>query len=288
MSVYAHPWRSRPQPTLPAALAAGAAVMIGAPSAMGAWTAAVPVSKPHDAIYRLQPASGPAGEMLSWEFADLVPPAREVFGAPGARYATSRSGGPFAAEQRLTPGGRGVQVVDLGGGRLAQLSFVPAGASTTPRVALGSVSGRFGPRIRVPGAVVMGRRASLAGNARGDMLLTWISGDSHGYHRVVWASVRAPGGAFGKPRVISRASEAEQVRAAVGVQGDMLVAFPSKRGRLLARVRRHGRSWGPLQNVGPAAGGTENDLTPYVAVHGRILLAWYETQLCSAGCAYPG
>jgi hypothetical protein len=68
----------------------------------------------------------------------------------------------------------------------------------------------------------------------------------------------------------------------------MLVAFPNKWGRMLARVRRHGQCWGPLQNVGPAAGGNENDVTPFVASHGRMILAWYETQLSEGGEQAPG
>jgi hypothetical protein len=40
--------------------------------------------------------------------------------------------------------------------------------------------------------------------------------------------------------------------------------------------------------LGRAAGGTENDVTPFVAEHGRIVVAWYETQLCSGGCVSPG
>jgi len=67
-----------------------------------------------------------------------------------------------------------------------------------------------------------------------------------------------------------------------------VVAFPDKYGRMLARVRPHGRRWGPLQHIGPAAGGTENDVTPFVGAHGAVVVAWYETQLCSGGCESPG
>jgi hypothetical protein len=247
------------------------------------------VSAPHDVVADLQAASGPTADLLTWSYYDLAPPARQIFGAPGVRYVVAPSGGLFGPERRLPASYASAPMVNLGGGHVAQLIFVRTGINTSrPEVALGNVYGSFGAPQRIPGASVEAGQARLVGNARGELLLTWISADAHGFHRVVWASMRAPGGYFGSPQIVSYSSEAEHVTAAIGPQGDMLVAFPNKWGRMLARVRRHGQCWGPLQNVGPAAGGNENDVTPFVASHGRMILAWYETQLSEGGEQAPG
>jgi hypothetical protein len=272
-------------PLMLAAVLLTAAVI--APAARAEWAAPATVSQPHSAIDSLRLASAPAGELLAWRSYDLLA-AKGIFGPPLERYALADSSGSFGPERPLPSSSAGAPLLDLGRGRLARLLLLRRGNTSTPAVALGAVNGRFGAPQRVRGASVFAGRASLAGNARGELLLTWIAADRNGYHRVVWASIRAPGGRFGPPQVISSRAEAEQVTAAVGAQGDILVAFPSKFGRMLTRVRRHGRSWGALQDIGPAAGGTENDLTPFVGAGGRMVVAWYETQLCSGGCVSPG
>ena len=267
-----------------AALALALAVL--APAAQAAWSAPSTISKPHTFVRELQLVSGPTGGLLAWKHEELSAP-KEIAGAPGASYALAAPGGAFGPERQLPGSYTSGPMVNLGGGHIAQLILLRTGVNTsTPEVALGNTSGTFARPLAVGGASVEASRASLAGNARGELLLSWISADAHGYQRVVWASVRAPGGRFGAPQVISSSAEAEQVRAAVGTQGDTLVAFPNKYGRMLARVRRHGQHWGPLQNVGPAAGGNENDVTPFVASGGSIVLAWYETQL-SEGEQHP-
>ncbi len=258
-----------------------------APVAQGQWSVPATISVPHTFVGELQLASGPAGDLLAWKHEDMIYP-QGIAGAPGASYALAAPGGSFSTERRLPASYASGPTVNLGAGRLAQLILLRTGVDTDrAEVALGSVGGGFKTPLAVPGASVEIARASLAGNARGDLLLSWISADVHGYHRVVWASVRAPGARFSPPQIISSSAEAEQVKVAVGPQGDMLIAFPSKYGRMLARVRRHGQGWGPLQYVGPAAGGNENDLTPFVSSSGRIVLGWYETQLTEGGDQYP-
>ncbi len=268
-----------------AVFVAGAVLVAGAGAE---WSRPVSVSAAHDQIADLQLAAGPTGDFLSWTYSDLVP-AKGIFGAPRARYAVAPAGRPFGPERPLPRSYASGPLVDLGGGHLAQLILVPAGLNRdTPEVALGSVTGRFGSPQPIRGAVVYDGRARLTGNARGELLLAWIAADAHGQHRVVWASARAAGGRFGAPEVIAGRAQAEQVSDAIGTRGDMVVAFPNKWGRMLARVRRAGRAWGPLQDLGPAAGGTENDVTPFVGQDRRIVVAWYETQLCSGGCVSPG
>ena len=198
----------------------------------------------------------------------------------------SRSrGGTFGAERTW----KAASVVNLGHGRLARLNLEKTSANTSvPSVQLGSVSGAFGHLLSIPGKAVYAERASLAGNAHGELLFAWISADSHGGHREAWASVRPRGGRFGRPRLISASGGAAQVNAAVGPQGDMATAFPDTHGNMVAAVRRHGQRWTPARSVGAAAGGSENDVTPFVAEDGQVVIAWYETQLCEGGCENPG
>ncbi len=267
--------------------AAFASAVTLTPVARGAWSAPVTISRPGEPLGSLQLASGPTGDLLAWQVSEYSA-ARKAL-VTHASYALARAGGPFEAERHFPARYGSGPLVNLGGGRLAQLILVPTGVNTSrPEVALGGVSASFGAPLAIPGASVFVGRASLTGNARGELLLAWIAADARGGHRVVWASTRAPGGGFGRPQLISRSAQAEQVASAVGTQGDMVVAFPNKFERLLARVRRRGRRWGSLQSVGPAAGGTENDVTPFVAGDGHVVLAWYETQLCEGGCEYPG
>ena len=151
----------------------------------------------------------------------------------------------------------------LGGGAVAQLILRRTSVNTAkPSVAIGDVSGHFGSPLPVAGTVWVGK-ASLAGNRSGELLLAWISSTRAG-HRQVWASVRLPGGGFAPPQLISCSADGLAVTAGVGpgahgsstasrAASDMVVAFDSKRGRMLVRVRPHGSGWGAAADIGPAA-----------------------------------
>jgi len=288
--------RARAWSVLVCALAVSAA---WAPAARAAWSAPVTVSAPHDAIDHVQLVTGLSGEaLLAWHHYDLVPPAREIFGAPGTSEAIAAPGGAFGAERSLPASYASGPLVDLGQGRLAQLILRRAGPSTSaPEVALGSVAGVFAAPLRIH-ASVWGSSASLAGNSRGELLLAWISQTRSGRRRV-WASLRLAGRRFGAPQLLSTAANAEQVTASVGppshrtdVPGcscDMAVAFPSKRGRLLVRIRPHGpRSWGPVEDVGPAAIGHDNEVALYIGRNSRVTVAWHHQQLSEGGPLGPG
>ena len=229
--------------------------------------------------------AGPAGELLSWSYSTAAPHQTN-----GAGEAVAVAGMRFGSPRPLQHGFNGRQLVDLGNGRVAQLILTPTGLNTSAAsVALGSTSGAFGHPLHASGSV-FAARASLAGDARGDLLLAWISADRHGGHREVWASVRPAGRGFAAPQLLNGTAEAERVQAAVGAHGSMAIAFASKepRERMFARVRPSGSGWGPQQNIGRAAEGTENDVSIFLTGGGAAVVAWYHTQLCSGGCESPG
>ena len=230
--------------------------------------------------------AGPSGELLSWSYSTGLPPHQRQ----GAGEALAGAGLRFGPPRRLQHGYNGRTLVDLGDGHVAQLILTPTGSNTSAAaVALGSTAGAFGHALGVRGSVFAGR-ASLAGDARGDLLLAWISADRNGYHRKVWASVRPAGRAFGPPQLLNGSAETERVQAGLGARGAMAIAFATKQphGRMFARVRVAGRGWGPQQNIGPAAVGTESDVSVFVTTSGEAVVAWYHTQLCSGGCESPG
>lgn len=269
-----------------------------APAALATWSAPATVSAPHDAISDLQLASGPNGDLLAWRYYDLIPPAMEIFGAPGARYAVAPPGGSFGPERQLPASYATGPLVNLGEGGVAQLIMRRTGVDTTePEVALGNVDGVFGAPQRIH-ASVWGQHASLAGNLRGELLLAWISSPRSG-QRQVWVSVRLAGRRFGTPKLLSAHANGLSVTVAVGppdhspnIGGcscDMVVAFDSKNGRMLASVLPHGpHAWGPVQDIGPAAEGTINEVAPYIGRDGRVTVAWYHEQLSEGGPLGPG
>ena len=281
------------------ALLGGATVAPAAASA--AWSTPVTVSAPHDAIGSVRLAEGPEGYLLSWSSNELEMPAREVFGPTLASYATASVDGPFGPERALPAGFATGPLVSLGsgltGGLLGQLIYRRTGIDTSePEVALGKVGGRFSKPLRLH-ASVWASSASLAGNERGELLLAWIASPPSG-RRQVWVSTRYPGGQFGQPRLISGTADAQQVRAVMGgpvhstarpvFAADMAVAFPSKRGRMLAAVRLHGGGWGPVQDVGPAAVGSLNEPVLAISRNSRVVVAWYRQQLSEGGPLGPG
>ena len=291
--------RTRRTPlTAAAALALVGALALGAaapsPSLAAGWSPAVSVSSPHEAISNLGLASGPNGDMVFWRFYDLAsPPPHHLLAPPGASYATAPITSVFRAPHRLPASYASGALVALGGGRVAQLILHRTGVNTAkPSVAIGDINGHFRPPLPVAGTVWVGS-ASLAGNLEGELLLAWIS-SPRAAHRQVWASVRLPGRGFAAPQLISSSANGLAVTASVGpgshtpiagrAASDMVVAFDSKRGRMLVRVRPHGHGWGAVSDVGPAAVGNANEVaTPYISRNGRIVVAWYHRQLSEGG-----
>lgn len=279
--------------------AAVVVALVAAPTAHAQWSAPATVSARHDAISEVQVAGSSGAALLTWHHADLAAPARTIFGPAGASYSTTLGEAPFPPERPLPAAFATGPSVNLGLDSVAQLILRPAGAATTtPEVALGSVNGDFAKPLVVK-ASVWSSQAGLAGNGNRELLLAWIAQTPAG--RQVWASVRPPFGQFGKPQLLAgAATNAQSVTVAVGasmhadgrggLRSEMLVAFANGRRRMLARVRsyRAGASWGPTQNLGPAATGHVNEVAARIGGDGRIVVAWFHHQLSEGGEPAPG
>ena len=265
------------------------AAALAASPASGAWTAPATISAPHAFIggfygENVVLASGSAGVLAAWPFEDGFAP----HAVTGASEAMAPPGGRFGAERHLPRAYASGPMVAMGGGRVVQLILAPAGTNqSSMAIAIGDVSGRFGRSIAVPGRA-FGQRVSVAGNARGDVLVSWIAADSHGQHSSAWASVRFAGGRFANPVRLAAGLRTERVWAAIGRGRRMVVAFDGRVGALFARVRNGGGAWSRMSRLGPAAVGTENDVTAFVGDFGEVVVAWYHTQLCAGGCESPG
>ncbi len=166
-------------------------------------------------------------------------------------------------------------------------------------VVVGSTDGTFDPPLRVPitaACLSSCGQASLAGNANGDLLVTWVS-MAGGGSQSVWASARLASGGFSAPQRIAShlpqysadgATDSPVVSAAVGGDGVMVVVFDHERGRLFARVRRGRGAWGRAAAIGPTARYGENDVTSFVSSQGEAVIAWYHAAGTGAGPSGPG
>jgi hypothetical protein len=273
----------RPFPVLAAAVAAAVTLVAAGPAAAATWTAAATVSAPHTFINGLEAGASGNGTVVSdWGFQD---------GAGSGSTAGVRGGSlpPGAAAfggQRTLPGDT-LRVLPYAQRSVAALIFRRGAAASGDRlsVAFGAADG---PTLGTARTVVTEQIAflpsfSMASDGTG--LLAWIARAS-GSRRVVKVSLRAPGGRFGAPSIISGTGRANSITAAVGPQGQRLVAF-EKGGRLLARYRRQGGTWGPLQDLGAVASGTDNQLAALVTSGGRAIVADVHRQLTEGGDTGP-
>jgi hypothetical protein len=128
--------------------------------------------------------------------------------------------------------------------------------------------------------------ADLAVNDRGEAVAVWV--EANGTSRTgralndrLWVSVRRARGAFSRPTVLVGSGRLDSVDAAVGANGDILVAFtraPIVRGRetrprtVSVRYRRAGHGFGSVQTVGPNQGFA--DIATAIASNGRGYVAW--------------
>ena len=279
------------------AATAVACLLFGVSPALAGWSAPLSISAAHDTISGLGLASGPSGDLAAWTFYDLQGKSTQIFGAPGARYAVAPVNGTFGSERSVPAERANGTLLNLGDDHTAQLILRRSGVNSfRPEVLLGGVDGTTSARLSVKGSAWAGR-AGLAGNSRGELLLAWIGTSSSG-RRQVWASVRPAGRRFSRPELISAAGNPQQVMAWIsspshrtdrgGFAADMLVAFPTKQGRLIVRERRHLQGWRRAEDIGPAAVGSVNGIAAHIGRDGRTIVAWSHQQLSEGGPLGPG
>jgi hypothetical protein len=266
-------------PALVAAVSAATA-LVPAASAAAAWTAPATMSTPHTFVTGLTAATTGTGAVVAgWGYQDGV----RARATTGARGATLQPGAAAFGPERALPAAGLIPYARRSVAALA--TSAATGGRTRLAVAFGSADG---PSLRGARAVAVDDVAfvpRLAVGAQGSGLLAWIARAS-GNRRVVKVSLRAPGGRFGAPSVISGTGRANSITAAVGPQGQRVVAF-ERGGRLLARYRRAGRRWGPLEDLGPVAAGTDNELASLITSGGRAVVVDVHRQLTEGGSDFP-
>lgn len=273
----------RPFPAL-AAIGAAASLVAAAPAAAATWTAPATVSSAHTFVSPLAAAASANGtQVLSWGFQDGI----GAGATGGVRGASLPPGATAFGPERSLPAGT-AQVVPYAQRSVAALvrtSLDAAGRRTRLAVAFGSANGPSVGTARTVATDDVAFVPRLAVGADGSGLLAWIA-RARGNRRVVKVSLRAPGGRFGAPSIIAGTGRANSVVAAVGARGERVVAF-ERGGRLLARYRAPRHNWGAIQDLGPVAAGTDNELAALVAGAGRTTIVDVHRQLTEGGDTGP-
>jgi hypothetical protein len=246
------------------------AVLAALPAtALAAWTAPVTISAPHTFASNLRTLVLSSGtQVAAWTFQDGIGAAAPA----GSRFTVRPAGGAYGDEHRLPAG-----FLDLGGYGQTRLLALSLNGDAV-QVAFGDTAGMGSLRTIVHGDVRY--LPHLAVDTHGRAVVGWIQGAS-GNRRQVRVSTRAPGGSFSAPSTLVGTGRADDL--AVGVSSAGTVVALERSGRLLARVRRTGHNWGSLQDLGPAATGTENDIQAQVNVSGRVQVVWRHRQLTEGG-----
>src|SRR4051794_19595687 len=272
----------RPFPAL-AAVAAAASLVAAAPAAAATWSAPATISTPHTFISGLEVGSTSAGAAVAdWGFQDGV----GTGATAGVRGASLAPGAAAFDRERTLPRDT-LRVLPYARRSVAALLFTRGFATSRARIAV-AFGSSDGPSLGAARTVAIDDVAflpSFALASDGTGLVAWISRVS-GDRRVVKVSLRAPGGRFGAPSIIAGTGRANSVVAAVGPQGQRLVAF-ERSGRLFARYRSAGHNWGSIQDLGPVAAGTDNRLAALITSGGRAMVADVHRQLSQGGDAGP-
>src|SRR4051794_26608458 len=222
----------RPLPVL-AAAAAAASLLAAAPAGAATWTPPATVSTPHTFVFGLEAGSSGNGTVVAdWGFQDGTGTAATT----GTRGASLPPGAAAFTGERTLPRDT-LRVIPYAQRSVAALEFTRGFAAGGDRVAVafGSVDGPSLGTARTVQTDDVAFLPSMAMASDGTGLVAYIARAS-GARRQVKVSVRAPGGCFGAPSIISGTGRANSVVTAVGPQGQRLVAF-EKGGRLLVRVR---------------------------------------------------
>lgn len=273
----------RPFPAL-AAVAAAASLVAAAPAAAATWTAPTTISAPHTFVSPLRSAaSGNGTAVLDWRFQDGI----GTGATAGARGAALLPGASAFGPERTLPSATSkvVPYAQRSVAALQQTALDAAGRRVRLAVAFGSADGPSLGTARTVATDDVAFVPSLAVGADGSGLLAWIARAS-GNRRVVKVSLRGPGGRFGAPSIIAGTGRANSIVGAVGARGERVVAF-ERGGRLLARFRAVGHNWGSIEDLGPVAAGTDNELAALIGGAGRATIADVHRQLSEGGSSAP-
>jgi hypothetical protein len=147
-------------------------------------------------------------------------------------------------------------------------------------VAFGTTSGRFASPTTIA-AFAPGRGAPvLAGNARGQLAVSYVQSLAGG-RRSVTLVERRPGGRFGRPGIVAGRGQANTATVAVGPGGGLVVAW-ERDGQVFARVRPAGGHLGPIAGLGPAVRG-QTTLRAAIGSAGAVWVAWSAQLLTEGG-----
>jgi hypothetical protein len=272
----------RPFPAL-AAVAAAASLVAAAPAGAATWSPPETISSPHTFISGLEAASSSTGSVVAdWRFGDGTGTAA----TNGVRGASLAPGATAFGGERTLPRDT-ARVIPYARRSVAALLITEgfAGARDRLAVAFGSADGPSLGARRTVQTDDVAFVPSFAVASDGTGLLAWISRAS-GNRRVVKVSLRAAGGRFGAPSIIAGTGRANSIVAAVGPQGQRVVAF-ERSGHLFARYRAARRNWTPIEDLGAVAAGTDNHLAALITSGGRAMIADVHRQLTEGGDAGP-
>ena len=241
-------------------------------AAAASWSSPQTVSAPHTYAGPLFASSDPAGGVLAaWGWQDGVGQS-----APTGAAQVRVDGGTPSAEQPAPDGL--VAAVAYGTGRSIEL----ASKQVDTKGRRFRLNVKDGATITLATAFIL-FRPQLAVTPSGSAIVTWV--ELHGRRHVVRAATRVGHGPFSKPVTVARRGQTIVVANAIGTRGDALVAFVRRR-RVLVRVRRPGKPWGPAAELSSARVRTTWQLGAAIDGDGRAVLVWRRHRFSSAG--HPG
>ena len=259
---------------------AAVAVLPASAGAAAPWSTPVTISSPHTGVGPLGVTSTNTSAVAWWSWQELSGTGFKFGGAFAARPAGSDAFGVERSRDSGEPISLDVQ--GYGDGRLIALSTVlgpPAvrtGQPNSPQRVLlssGDAGGFHAPTTLARANVIGAPQLGVATNGRG--LVAFATYDPKIAHRaIVSAAVRSTSGSFSRPAVISGRGEAHGVTVAIGRRGDKVVAFVRNR-NVVARVRRPGHGWGPIQTLATPTGPTQWTLRAAVSDTGSIEVLWH-------------
>jgi hypothetical protein len=267
-----------------APIACVAALAAAVPAAAAAqWSAPVDIGSAANFVDSPFIGFGTTGRgLVAWHWRNGVGSSAQA----GTRVATRAPNGIFGPEH-AAPDARVAPVV-FSTGRAVVLSYAPRIQNGRERdrvqLSFGKVTGAFSPPKTID-VIEPAFTPALASSNSGDVAVAYLQRTHNGARREVTLAIRKRGSVLGKPRIVMGHGRANAVTAAVGRNGDVLVAW-EKEGRVEARFQRHGHSLGPVKRVGSARRlGTQ--LRSAISADGHAWIAWRSQSVTEGGSNGP-